>query len=295
MVPKDYDQLEVPASRYYIYFLYIPGRPSPIYVGKGSGRRFKTYAYDSCINDLRNNMLKSKLSQLKRDGLKYKVMIVFETDDEEEAFDVESFYIQFYGRRSDSSGILYNLDCFGASNSSSETAKQLCKPIYWRGFIFPSIQVAVDKLKRGRTSFGRDKRRGLAFEVSDVEAKGSEGLGDPMLKFSMKGRFNSTSRKVEIDGVTYESLKNAADCFGYPTSATMRYFLESGNHRHSYKIFGKDRALGRGSPIIINGSYYRSWNSAAKDIGFSTGSALKRHIYNTDHEYKVEFLTNKED
>ncbi len=75
--PVDFDKVKEPTCKHYVYFLYLPHKPLPVYVGKGTGRRYKTYYYESNIKALSNHILKYKLEELRGKGVKYKVVIAF--------------------------------------------------------------------------------------------------------------------------------------------------------------------------------------------------------------------------
>jgi hypothetical protein len=92
---------------FYVY-VYRDPRPAkenqPVYVGKGTGDRdISHWAKGS-----HNKPFQDFLSHIKRRGLTAVCQRVFETEDEQEAFDKERELIALYGRRDLGTGTLFN-------------------------------------------------------------------------------------------------------------------------------------------------------------------------------------------
>lgn len=100
-------------NNFYVYVFLREDRYSPYYVGKGSGKRYLERKRTCCYRpkDL------SRVVKIK-EGLT-----------EEESFELENFYIKFWGRKDLGTGILYNLTDGGEGPSGyrhTEESKILC-------------------------------------------------------------------------------------------------------------------------------------------------------------------------
>jgi len=85
-------------GRFYVYIYTDPITNTPFYVGKGSGNRFEDHLVGSRSH---NKHLKNKIAKLKTHGESPIVDIVFRTDDEDLAYEVEEVLITSYGRSVD--------------------------------------------------------------------------------------------------------------------------------------------------------------------------------------------------
>ena len=89
---------------YYVYIYYHPDTGIPFYVGKGSGERYKKH-----LTNARNPHLRNKINKLRREGYEPTIEIVFRTENEDLAYDIEEFMITQYKRSCDG-GSLCNQD-----------------------------------------------------------------------------------------------------------------------------------------------------------------------------------------
>ena len=89
---------------YYVYIYYHPDTGIPFYVGKGSGERYKKH-----LTNARNPHLRNKINKLRREGYEPTIEIVFRTENEDLAYDIEEFMITQYKRSCDG-GTLCNQD-----------------------------------------------------------------------------------------------------------------------------------------------------------------------------------------
>lgn len=94
---------------FYVYIYYHPQTKQPFYVGKGSGSRYKKHLTET--KDTTENYKKwAYIEGLRNKGLEPIVEKVFETSDEELAYNEETRLIRRYGRQGiDKDGILTNI------------------------------------------------------------------------------------------------------------------------------------------------------------------------------------------
>lgn len=120
---------------FYIYALITPFNGQPFYIGKakytpGHGYlRFRRHISEARKWDESchwgNTAKLFQIKQIIREGIEPEHEIIFETDVEGEAFEVEKQYIAFYGRRKfDQNGILTNLAPGGAGLESKMCFKE---------------------------------------------------------------------------------------------------------------------------------------------------------------------------
>lgn len=286
-----YDEVVKPELRYYVYSLWLPHKNNPVYIGKGTERRYLQYSYGSRISggSVSNHILRSKLKRLRDVGEKYKVLILFETDDQEEALDAEEFYINYFGRLFNGSGILYNFESAGRVGQQHAEWNQ--KKIYFRGFVFPSIGKACEVMGVGRTTITRSVVAGhsITLDKSDDEIF---GFVDPLtLPENCGPKPHHNSRGIIIDSVHYQSLESAARAFNYSGGHSLLYFLENVEHNHEYQLLSKGNPKGRKStPIMVDGVLYKSLADAGRAYGYSTGTNFKRFLTTVNHSHTYEIL-----
>ena len=93
---------------YYVYIYQDPNDSRPFYVGKGSNDRM--YAHLKETKENTSNYLKwCKIQSIKNRGEEPIISVVYETTDEESAYNFEATLISKYGRKGlDENGILTN-------------------------------------------------------------------------------------------------------------------------------------------------------------------------------------------
>lgn len=81
---------------FYVYVYTDPRNNLPIYVGKGTGDRYRSH-----LSGSHNKFLNAKINKIREEGQQPTVEIVYETSDEQSAYDHEEMLIKKYGRYSD--------------------------------------------------------------------------------------------------------------------------------------------------------------------------------------------------
>lgn len=94
---------------FYVYIYYHPETKNPFYVGKGTGDRFKIHLLETKENT-ENYKKWAYIQGLRNKGLEPIIEKVFETGDENLAYNEEARLISYYGRLGiDPNGILTNI------------------------------------------------------------------------------------------------------------------------------------------------------------------------------------------
>lgn len=250
-----------PTLKYYVYFIFLENKSHPVYVGKGQKDRYRHYYYYP--ERVANKILRRKLLDLKEKGGQYQVEIIFETNSENEALDVEEFYISYYGRKFNETGVLYNFESGGIKSNLEQPARRKC--IYVDGFVFDSVnrvmkvtgikhetikkyvsegrasyldnQEDIDRVfekeKKDKWSYFYGRHRGVFRKIKNSYKASQSKLGN---KNGMFGKVSPHAKGIIINGVHYTSIAKAAEIFGYSRGHSLRKFLESGKHNHIYKI-----------------------------------------------------------
>jgi len=112
-------------SKYYVYIYTDPTVPygrfglefSPFYVGKGQGNRYKFHL--GCRNRL-NPQMNDKVRHMLDNEVDPVIVLVHRTDNEAEAYEVETQWIEKVGRVMRGTGPLLNLTDGGVGTSSGE-------------------------------------------------------------------------------------------------------------------------------------------------------------------------------
>jgi hypothetical protein len=99
---------------HYVYMYIDPRNNEPIYVGKGSGDRYRQHLYGS-----HNRFLKGKIKSIRNCGKEPIVEIIFRSDNEDLCYDIEEHLIKSYGIK-DQGGTLCNFSVGGRGNNKYE-------------------------------------------------------------------------------------------------------------------------------------------------------------------------------
>lgn len=284
-----YDEVVGSSKRYYVYAIYLPHKNIPVYIGKGTKNRYKSYANDTPKRtNHTNRILAKKLQELKEIGKKYMVLILFETDDEQQALDTEEFYISYYGRVCNKSGVLYNFEPGGMVGLKENPS--IRRAVYVRGFIFPGVRIALDALRLHSNVFKSLIEEGYAAYLDNEDQISNLKTIEDTPQHSIKGsKLAQNARAIEINGVTYSSTTQAAKEFGYTTGSSLLYYLNRNKDKYQFTLFESKRKKYKAGPrpIEIDGKYYGSLKEAAPDFGFQHGNHLMRYLKKSDHVYKL--------
>jgi len=94
------------SADFYVYALWIAGKPAPFYVGKGRGNRCYVHFRESSLRgkSRKNNIIKKMM----RDSREIYIQVLEDALDEETAFASEKKWISYYGRSDTHEGVLAN-------------------------------------------------------------------------------------------------------------------------------------------------------------------------------------------
>jgi hypothetical protein len=249
---------------YYVYVLINPITNSPFYVGKGKDDRASIHTIANkkgrhTENPYKDNVIKQILSEGKEPVIEY----VFWSESEEEAYAHEEQLIRSYGRKMYDGGILTNL-CLGNNPphnpwteerrahhrqlmlgnqinkgralSSDEKAKrsQSLKKAYETGrrTITDEQRLIISETHKGKKITDQTKKnmsisakKGHAHWVgkTNEEIFGTEKAAE--IRNKKLGVLPSNSIPINIDGVSYPSIKHAATALGISEYKVKKYYV----------------------------------------------------------------------
>lgn len=196
---------------FYVYIYYHPQTKQPFYVGKGTGNRYKKHLTET--KDTTENYKKwAYIEGLRNKGLEPIVEKVFETSDEELAYNEETRLIRQYGRQGiDDNGILTNVCEDGrpprrTTPLSEEHKKKISEAHKGHKKYSPDYQHSEEtKKKIGAANSIALKGRKLSEQHKESIKKGKEGLNlshtvESRAKISqgLKGKPKSDEHKAKL-------------------------------------------------------------------------------------------------
>lgn len=121
MLMSDKNQNISAQPTYYVYALIDPRNHQPFYIGKGKEDRVKRHYYNWSSEDKNNPYKKNKINKLKQLGYEPNYKILFESCEEELAFEKERELIAKWGRFGvDEGGILTNVNPGGEGHTGGQ-------------------------------------------------------------------------------------------------------------------------------------------------------------------------------
>lgn len=172
-------------SNFYVYELWNPLKNNPFYVGKGNlNKELRVYSHlkeaQNVINFKNKNRHKiNTILKILKEGYSIDHRIVFETDNEQEAFDKEKELIKQYGRRDKNTGILTNMTDGGEGAS---------------GYIFPKWLLEI---KRNRMLGANNHMYGKTHS-KETRAKISTYLKDGFANGSILPTIHTEAHKKNL-------------------------------------------------------------------------------------------------
>lgn len=249
-------------KKYYVYELVNPNTNQPFYIGKGSGKRAELHTIKAKLNKKSENPYKDNVIKMLLQENKEPIINIIEWFDYENlAYDAEEKLIQLHGRKVfDEGGILTNI-CTDARPPHNECTAER-RELYRNMMIGNTInkgRVQTDEEKRkkseslkraydsgtrtvtdkmrevtGNTHRGkivsletREKmaiagknngRKGKTF----IEIFGAEKAKE--IKEKISGRLPKNAIPIEIDGVSYISIKHAAIALSTTEYKLLKYY-----------------------------------------------------------------------
>ena len=227
---------------YYDYELKYPASNITFYVGKGKGRRASYHTMRNkkgCWTD--NRYKDNVIRQILNTGADPLIEYVFYTEEENIAYNFEEMLIKKYGRRLfDEKGILTNI-CESSrpphSVYSTERKEKYRKRMIGNTLALGRIQTTEEKAQRGNTlaeSYKTGKRQVTdkmreasriahtgkivseeTRKKQSIIAKNRPPLSKESIEKSKKtkierGVLPPNRKKITIDGITYNSIREAA-------------------------------------------------------------------------------------
>lgn len=176
-------------TTYYVYALIDPRSNQPFYIGKGTGTRAQSHLYD--MGEVCNQLKERTIADIRISGLEPLVQyLVPEINDEDLAYNLESQFIKYYGRRGyEVNGILTNI-CVDA------------RPPSHKGKSYEEIY-GVERAKEQKEKRARlqKERGGYGPKQHSAESK---------IKFR---QINSGVGNPNSSGLTAEDMLKAGDEF----------------------------------------------------------------------------------
>jgi len=167
-------------NKFYVY-RYSDQNGAPFYVGKGSGGRFHIYRH------LSNGQLflKRKIRKIGADNVK--IHFLHKNLTETEAFQFETFYIGFYGRRDLGEGTLCNLTDGGEGGSGYKYSEEAKRKISER----QKGRKFSKKTRQKMSESSKNKKH--SKEALQKMSKATKGKNNPMY-----GKKHSKKTKMRI-------------------------------------------------------------------------------------------------
>lgn len=222
--------------KFYVYVIY-GGTLGPMYVGKGTGYRFRAHQREAgAFLDANPNMpyeewlagdirLRSKVERMAAHltYADFKYDLVMFTDDEEEAYAKERELIARFGLADDDRGSLSNLSNGWRVTTASQTRKKISKALTGK-IVDSRVGEKISAALKGRRISDRvrqrmaDGQRGRKLTKSVRSQISASRLASDRIK----------RVAVEIHGIRYASMVEAAEKSGY-NYGTINYRLRIGS------------------------------------------------------------------
>lgn len=178
-------------KKFYVYSLKDPQKNEVFYIGKGSGKRALSHFNE---REWKYNTRKGrKIKQILESGKIPEVEILFETDNEEEAYDYEEMKIKELGRKNiDENGILLNL------SESSRPPKRSGKPGTFLNKTH-SLQTKEKIRKKLKEYFSNiENRKKLSEKIKSISRKNRK---------TTKGYPATKTQKYIVEKITGEKFE----------------------------------------------------------------------------------------
>lgn len=299
---------------YYVYEWYIVSTGEVIYVGKGTGRRYKVRKHNRLFNEM-----------IRR--FECESRIVKEFDTEKDAFDYEFIRVMEMRLKGECVCNIYNGGSGGTTEwwndelrkqysehnvmksesqrkrmsehnpmknkaISEKTARSKSRAVVIGDKEYSSVKEARESLKVSFDAIANWCKKGINAKGEKCHYKDS-----PLNEFTDKRYNKGTCRSVIYKNVRYESVKDFAESIGISMSAAL-YWLRRGFNSDGVPCRYEDdtreltfinryavRNKAKAKPVIVNGIKYDTCEDASKALGISK-STLYSYLQGTKRSRK---------
>jgi len=298
-----------PPPKYYVYEIWDPLTEVCRYVGKGYGKRAKDQANPERIT---NEKLRKLVENCKNEGFEIEPIIVYRHNIEAEVLRKEMALIAKYGRLGiEPDGTLYNITAGGQGIVGRG------KPVTIAGILYSTMKEAADaydinefnlrrRLSKGWTAEEtvglvdrpRTSKRNKAVKINDIvypsqeEACRTFGVSSAMVISRIKRgwtieeaygvikRLPKQNRPITVDGLSFNSVKEAAQYFRVRSDATLARIKRGWSPEEAFGVRRRQRVDQRHTEsdvIDIRQRYAKgqSSNEIAKYYGIDQSAVLR--------------------
>ncbi len=257
--------------KFYVYKLIDPETNIVFYIGKGTKSRYKHHLSPGHLN--KNTFKANKIRAIITKGLKPVVNIVFETNNEIEAFAKEVELIQYYGRRDIQTGILCNMTDGGEGLLNLNVS--LTKPNYTHSTETRNkIKAAREKeLKEGRLYSQTEQHRVAISKWSRqhwadmsesrkreiIEKKRQKQLGVPHT-LERKQKISNTHKSKNLHPWENTRISNNQEVLDIWKQADVIYDIWIDNNKCSAEKLSKLTKIKCSRLMTMRSHFLKSWN-----------------------------------
>jgi len=193
---------------HYVYAL-VDEKGNPFYIGKGQNDRCHQHLHKS-----HNHLVNMEISSIRKRGYEPEAIKLMFTNDEMVALETEEFLIRQYGMKKDG-GVLCNLtdECVKPVRYWAGKTTAVAKPIYHKGFIFPSRKKACAVTNTPVTTMAKAIARGESVYLDSPYF--AQICEDPSLYEENLRAFHAkrhpNAKKICVDGAIFDSRDDSIE------------------------------------------------------------------------------------
>lgn len=271
-------------QKFYVYELWDTIKKEPFYVGKyhPSYKRYLEHLKEATgIKKFKNSHKLNRIKKIINQGYELEIKIVFETDNESEAFEKEIELIKFYGRRDKKTGSLTNMTDGGEGCSGKIFTEKQRKnislrvrgsgnPMYGKKHSSEAIKIMSEARRKRKPYRHTEEWKQYLRENSP----GGKATSKPIFQIDFNGNIIKKwlSASIAFKKLGYPSRTNIASCakYKYRTYKSFYWLYEKDVKIINNKIINIDELnrlrLKPHSTIRINqftceGAFIKTWGS----------------------------------